>query len=242
MGPFSQDRAMSKRVRFGSAAQPVDLYSVRPATQLTPTGFGPWDLALGGVTPGIARILGPRSLDYALCAVAADMQSANDCLIVGIAKPPHVTSSLAKRAGLVDPKLLVSNDIDALVHSVRAGGWRYAIIDHADLIPMTFADAQELDQVCREAGCVLFACAGFDSSHAGRVQNSPWSYAVQTVRLVPEVPSHANGVFEVRVIDNPLATGVASESVVRVAISGTGRIGLAESSEGGEGALLLEII
>lgn len=239
---LSEDRLMQKFALNGLSAQAVDLFSFTSRVDLRPTGCAPWDLALGGVTPGITRVLGPRSFEYALAAAAADPEATDDCVIVAIGRPPHVIASLANRAGLRDPKVLISNDVDAIAHSIRSNAWRYAIVDRADLVPIGFHQAQDLDKACFKTGCVAFACSGYDSSHAARVINSPWSYCVQAVRLVPEVPSHANGVFEVRVLENPLATDVASESVVRVRIAGSGRIALADSSEGGEGALLLEIM
>jgi hypothetical protein len=233
---------MQKSVRAALSDQAVDLRSFSSGIDLRPTGSPSWDLALGGVIPGITRVLGPRSFEYALSAVAADPNAAGDCVVVAVGKPPRVTANLVTRVGLHDSKILTSNDCNEIVESVRREGWRYAIIDRSDLVALGFAQAQDLDNACAESGCVLLACSGFDSSHAARVSNSPWSYCVQAVRLVPEVPSHANGVFDIRVIENPFATDIASESVVRVRISGSGRITLVDSEEGGDGALLLEII
>lgn len=233
---------MQEIARPGPSAQPIDLNLFPTRAELRPTGFPSWDLALGGVTPGITRVLGPRSFDYALAAIAADPESDGDCLIVAVGKPPHVVANSASRAGLKSPKVLISNDCDAVIYSIRSSAWRYAIIDRADLVPLSLAHAQELDKACSGTGSVVLACAGYDSSHSARVINSPWNYCVQAVRLVPEVPTHANGVFEVRVIDNPFATDAVSESVVRVRISGSGRISLSDSDHGAEGALVLEII
>ena len=231
---------MTFSARYGLSANVVDLYSGRTPRELRRTGFAPWDLALGGVAPGITRVLGPRSFEFGLAAAAADPKSSDDTLIVGLGKPQDVLASLATRVNLVGPKILVTNDSDRLVQSVRNSGWRYVLIDQADHFRINREYAVELDSACYETETVLFACAGYDSSHAGRIATSPWSYGAQAVRLVPELPSHSNGFFEVRVIDNPLASSISSDSVVRVSISATGRIELADSSEGEE-ALILEI-
>jgi hypothetical protein len=226
--------------RRGIAATVVDLYSGRSCRELRRTGFAPWDLSLGGLAPGIVRILGPRSFEYGLAVAAADPDSAEETLVTGLGRPHDVLASSAKKVGLRDAKLLKTTDCDTLLHSIRTYAWRYVVVDRANLFRMNTEYSAQLDNACLDSGTTLFACAGYDPSHAARIDASAWSYAVQSVRLVPELPGHSNGIFEVRVMDNPLATSIASNSPVRVRIPACGSITIADSDEGGE-ALILEI-
>jgi hypothetical protein len=226
--------------RRGISARVTDLSSGHPPRELRPTGFAPWDLSLGGLAPGIARVLGPRSFEYALGVVAADPQSVDETVVIGLGKPEDVLACIAGRLGLNDLKKLPTTDCATLIHSIRAYGWRYMLIDRADLLRINYEYAVELDRACFDSRTTLFACASYDSSHAARIAASPWSYAVQSIRLVPEVPNHSNGIFEVRVIDNPLATSIASNSAVRVMIPALGPITLADPDEGVE-PLILEM-
>ena len=63
---------------------------------------------------------------------------------------------------------------------------------------------------------------------------------MQSVRLVPERTGHASGVFELRVIDNPLAPDFVSISPVSVEIAPGGEIELLDVEES-LGPLTVEI-
>ena len=204
------------------------------------TGIAAWDLALGGLTPGVVRVLGPRALELVLSVVAADSDSADDSLILGLARPPRILSALAQRAQLNGPKLLTTSDPAALISSIRSYSWRYVVLDRLDALRMNSSYVRELDEACVASGTVFFACGVFDASHSGRIDKCVWSQSVQSVRLVPERTGHASGVFELRVIDNPLAPDFVSISPVSVEIAPGGEIELLDVEES-LGPLTVEI-
>ncbi|AAS03180.1 hypothetical protein AFC81_07810 [Mycobacterium avium subsp. paratuberculosis] len=219
-------------------SSPMGISTIRnPLTRSNPPdlrrGISPWE--------GIVRVGGPRSLDMALMTVAAHPNTHNDVLIVGAGRSRHVLARFALRAGLVDPKLLVTNDCEAVTQSVRVNSWRYVVIDCAELMSASHDSMAKLDQACCDSGTTLFACDGPAESRAYSVDRLTWSCAVQSLRLVEEMPSHANGVFELRVVDNVPAPDIVSNSVVRVLIPANGRIGLADSGDDEEGPLILEL-
>ncbi|WP_157931316.1 hypothetical protein [Mycobacteroides abscessus] len=220
----------------------VDLYASRYEV-LKPTGFAAWDLALGGITPGVARILGPRALELSLATAAAAPGSADNTLVVGAGRSGRVLAQCARTAGLVEPRFLDTSEMAQVIEVVRRHEPTYVVLDRLESIRMVPTAIRELDAACLNVGATLFACGTYDSSHAARIGKSIWSYAVQTVRLISETPGHANGIFELRVTDNPFASPLASVSVVRIRVSPAGRIELAASTDeiDPDGPFVLEV-
>jgi hypothetical protein len=222
------------------SATVTDLYASRPATSMQPSGFSAWDLAVGGLTPGIVRLLGPRSLELALNIIGALPNSDDDVLIVGLGRSPRVLSALARRADLDGPKLLKSADPAVIVHTIRSHGWRYVVLDRLDVLRMNPSFVEEIDEACVASETVFFACGTFNSAHASRIEKSSWSRSIQSVRLISERAGHANGVFELRVIDNPLAPNFVSTMPIKVEITANGRFGLRDVDED-FGPLMVEV-
>jgi hypothetical protein len=204
----------------------ADLYPTRPSKPLRATGFAPWDVAVGGVSAGIVRLLGLKSFDFGLAIAAADVTSANATLIVGDGRPRRMVSRLARVAGLVEPRLLASTDLDDIIWAVRSNEWQYVVLDRLELIRATSESIAELDDACFASDTVFIACGGDEVSTQPGLQGLFWRYAVQTVQLVAEYPGHGSGVFEIRVTDNPLSSSLTSNSIVRVHIPATGRLEL----------------
>lgn len=213
------------------SATVTDLYASRPASSMQPSGFAAWDLAVGGLTPGIVRLLGPRSFELALNIIAAQSNSDDDTLIIGLGRSPRVLSALARRANLDGPKLLRSADPAAIVFTVRSHGWRYVVLDRLDALRINPSFVEEIDDACVASETVLFACGSFDSAHASRIEKSAWSRSIQSVRLISERAGHANGVLELRVIDNPLAPNFVSSMPIKVEVTANGAFGLVDADE-----------
>jgi hypothetical protein len=176
----------TRRPRFPHEV--ADLYPTRPSKPLRATGFAPWDVAVGGVSAGIVRLLGLKSFDFGLAIAAADVTSANATLIVGDGRPRRMVSRLARVAGLVEPRLLASTDLDDIIWAVRSNEWQYVVLDRLELIRATSDSIADLDDACFASDTVFIACGGDEVSTQPGLQGLFWRYAVQTVQLVAEYP------------------------------------------------------
>jgi hypothetical protein len=229
--------ARTRRVD-GISTEVVDLYSFKPIQPLTPSHLAAWDLALGGVTPGIVRIFGNKSLELALAVAAADIErSRDDCLITGCGRTPRDLATAANTAGLDGPKILKEQDDWAyILHRIRNYQYRYVIVAGVDALAGNRSSVTDLDAACVEADTVLFACSEKPS------EASKWSYAIQTVRLIPPRRYHGSGIFEICVLKNPAATSRTSKSLVCVEIEPSGHVSrsLVQGDDGGPGVTRVE--
>jgi hypothetical protein len=224
----------------GISTELVDLYSVKPIQPLTPSHLAAWDLALGGVSPGIVRIFGNKSFELALAVAAADVErSRDDCLVAGCGRTPRELASAAKTAGLDGPKVLLEPDRwDYVTHWIRSYQYRYVIAAGVDMLGGNRSSVKDLDAACIETGTVLFACSEEPS------QASEWSYAIQAVRLIPPRRYHGSGIFEICVLKNPAATSLTSKSIVRVEIAPSGYVSrdLVQRDDAGPGVARVESV